>query len=46
MAKYKLDKPIKLIVLSVNKKVGAKFYAGERYIYIFINFYRNLDNPV
>ncbi|CAK73120.1 unnamed protein product (macronuclear) [Paramecium tetraurelia] len=29
------DKPIKLIVLSVNKKVGAKFYAGER----------NLDNP-
>ncbi|CAD8139528.1 unnamed protein product [Paramecium octaurelia] len=28
-------KPIKLVVLSVNKKVGAKFYAGER----------NLDNP-
>lgn len=24
------DKPIKLVVLSVNKKVGAKFYAGER----------------
>lgn len=36
MAKYKLDKPIKLIVLSVNKKVGAKFYAGERYINNYI----------
>nr|QZA51937.1 piwi a2.1 [Paramecium bursaria] len=32
---FNIDKDIKLILISVNKKVGAKFYAGER----------NLDNP-
>lgn len=31
MNEFKVETPIKLIVLSVNKKVGAKFYAGERY---------------